>query len=30
MFQGTTLIIAVSLASQKGLAKMRKRKVQTT
>ena len=30
MFQGTTLIIAVSLASQKGLAKIRKRKVQTT
>jgi hypothetical protein len=27
MFQGTTLIIAVSLASQKGIARMKKRKV---
>ncbi|MDA2967235.1 MAG: ABC transporter permease [Actinomycetota bacterium] len=29
MFQGTTLIIAVSLASQKGIARMKKRKVKT-
>jgi len=29
MFQGTTLIIAVALASQKGVARIKKRKVQT-
>ena len=29
MFQGTTLIIAVALASQKGVARLKKRKVQT-